>query len=228
MKLGKVCQTLKLRPHKIKLDDGKEITMFSSIECKGIIGNDGRLYVLDLLRTFPLDLNYIEASSSDTQKSEYRKFPRKFRHRLCSLRQELVEAFIDTKYVQFVKHAAYSFQEQKKLIGESEDPAVAAQNNEKEIEDAKKLVRSLTSPASVAEQESDEKNNEIIKEACKSISSLKTNEFDIRLNTNLYQPIVKLTDDEDLLNLDKKLLKEASDFIVHVQIPSLVCRFRFF
>jgi hypothetical protein len=33
--------------------------MFSSIECKGIIGNDSRHYVLDLLRMFPPDLNYL-------------------------------------------------------------------------------------------------------------------------------------------------------------------------
>lgn len=33
--------------------------MYSSIECKGIIGNDSRHYVLDLLRMFPPDLNYL-------------------------------------------------------------------------------------------------------------------------------------------------------------------------
>jgi protein TIF31 len=138
------------------------------------------------------------------------------------LRQELVEAFIDAKYVQFVKNAAFSFQEQKKLTENSTDPAVVAKNTEKEIEDAKKLVKNLTAPATMTEQDRDEKNSEIIRDACKSISSLKPNEFDIRLNTNLYQPIVELTDDQSILDLDRKLLGEASDFIVHVQIPALV------
>lgn len=32
-------------------------------ECKGIIGNDGRHYILDLLRTFPPDLNFLPARS---------------------------------------------------------------------------------------------------------------------------------------------------------------------
>ncbi len=56
--MDKVCTALKLRPHKIKLENSEEITIYSSIECKGIVGNDGRHYILDLLRTFPPDLNY--------------------------------------------------------------------------------------------------------------------------------------------------------------------------
>ena len=48
-----------MRPHKIKIDNNEELVMHSSIECKGIIGNDSRHYVLDLLRMFPPDLNYL-------------------------------------------------------------------------------------------------------------------------------------------------------------------------
>ena len=57
--LEKVCNSLKIRPHKIKLENYQELEMYSSIECKGIIGNDSRHYVLDLLRMFPPDLNYL-------------------------------------------------------------------------------------------------------------------------------------------------------------------------
>ena len=39
--------------------EGKEVELLSSIECKGIKGNDGRYYVLDLLRTFPPDTNFL-------------------------------------------------------------------------------------------------------------------------------------------------------------------------
>ena len=59
LKLEKVCSHLKMRPHKIKIEDKDEIVMYSSIECKGIVGNDSRHYVLDLLRMFPPDLNYL-------------------------------------------------------------------------------------------------------------------------------------------------------------------------
>ena len=35
------------------------VELYSSVECKGIVGNDNRHYVLDLLRTFPPDANYL-------------------------------------------------------------------------------------------------------------------------------------------------------------------------
>lgn len=51
--LGKAGQMLKIVPHKVVTEKGEEVEICSSVECKGIIGNDGRHYILDLLRTFP-------------------------------------------------------------------------------------------------------------------------------------------------------------------------------
>ena len=36
--------------------------------CSGIIGNDGRHYILDLLRTFPPDVNFLEVDGVDLSK----------------------------------------------------------------------------------------------------------------------------------------------------------------
>lgn len=59
--LGKAAAQLKTLPHKVLNDNNEEIELCSSVECKGIIGNDGRHYVLDLLRTFPPDLNFLKS-----------------------------------------------------------------------------------------------------------------------------------------------------------------------
>lgn len=45
--------------HKVISEKGEEIELCSSVECKGIIGNDSRYYILDLLRTFPPDVNFL-------------------------------------------------------------------------------------------------------------------------------------------------------------------------
>lgn len=60
MQLNKAGQQLKILPHKVINDAGEEIELCSSVECKGIIGNDSRHYVLDLLRTFPPDVNFLK------------------------------------------------------------------------------------------------------------------------------------------------------------------------
>lgn len=68
----------------------------SSVECKGIIGNDGRHYILDLLRTFPPDLNFLMVDGEELPvESQRQGFPRQHRHRLACLRQELIEAFVE-------------------------------------------------------------------------------------------------------------------------------------
>merc|ERR1712127_131066 len=126
--LAKVCSQLKLRPHKIMLEDKEETVLYSCIECKGIVGNDSRHYVLDLLRMFPPDLNYLPSAQEDSEKAveaiedgnkEEKKVveefkPREFRHKLCSLRQELIESYVDSKYVEFVKFAANKIQGEMK------------------------------------------------------------------------------------------------------------------
>jgi protein TIF31 len=57
--LEKVSTMLKIKPHSIKTEKGDIIELLTAVECKGIIGNDGRHYLLDLLRMMPPDLNYL-------------------------------------------------------------------------------------------------------------------------------------------------------------------------
>ncbi|XP_015794639.1 clustered mitochondria protein homolog [Tetranychus urticae] len=110
--LGKAGQVLKIVPHKVLNEKDEEVEICSSVECKGIIGNDGRHYILDLLRTFPPDVNFFPLSldeySDDVKSMGY---PRSHRHKLCCLRQELVDAFVEAKYMMFIKLAAYHLQQ---------------------------------------------------------------------------------------------------------------------
>lgn len=76
--------------------EGETIELYSSADCKGIVGNDGRLYILDLLRTFPVDINYSKEQqveiSDELQKAGY---PLNSRHSFVTFRQELVDAFVE-------------------------------------------------------------------------------------------------------------------------------------
>lgn len=79
---------------------GNEIELLSSVDCKGIIGNDQRAYILDLLHTFPPDPNYMGGASSNcrptlSQAMTDMGYPFTHRHLLASLRQELLEAFCE-------------------------------------------------------------------------------------------------------------------------------------
>lgn len=103
-----------------------KVPLFTSVDAQGLLGADGRFYILDVFRTFPADANFCpevetesqtvpeeeESKSSggeEKEKEGYLKegwpenyhsasgLPRSFSHRLCRLRPELVQAFIQHK-----------------------------------------------------------------------------------------------------------------------------------
>lgn len=110
--LGKAGQQLKVLQHSVLNDKDEEVELCSSVECKGIIGNDGRHYILDLLRTFPPDVNFLKLEGEELSKeSRALGFPVVHKHKLCCLRQELVDAFVESRYMMFIKYAAFHLQQ---------------------------------------------------------------------------------------------------------------------
>uniref|UniRef100_A0A8C1SLM4 Clustered mitochondria protein homolog n=1 Tax=Cyprinus carpio TaxID=7962 RepID=A0A8C1SLM4_CYPCA len=112
--LEKTSRPLKVQRHAVLNEKDTAVELCSSVECKGIIGNDGRHYILDLLRTFPPDLNYLPVEGEElAPESQKLGFPRQHRHRLACLRQELIEAFVEHRYLLFMKMAALQLMQQK-------------------------------------------------------------------------------------------------------------------
>lgn len=242
--LQKTAPQLKIFPHKVLSDKGDEVELYTSLECKGIIGNDKRHYVLDLLRTFPPDINYLPIEDEPLSKiMQEHGYPKKHPHRLACLRQELIEAFVETRYVAFVRHAAYQFQQlqqqSQKKADENKDQKLVPQEleldgleetpEEKEkkekaesenIDEAKKIVEALTK----SEGESFEENSkDIVKKAAAAVGSLSDTEFSIFFNPDVFQPHVKHPDEKsDHFQRQKKLVKDAAEFLVLHQIPSFI------
>ena len=154
--LQKAGNQLKILPHKVVNDKGEEVELCSSVECKGIIGNDGRYYILDLLRTFPPDVNFLKVEGMELSKeAQALGFPIEHKHKLSCLRQELIDAFVESRYMMFIKYAAVQLQ-QLGLKKQLEPPVKEAlkeekkENGEKEKEsemeedEAKRIVESMT------------------------------------------------------------------------------------
>uniref|UniRef100_A0A182N3Y6 Clustered mitochondria protein homolog n=1 Tax=Anopheles dirus TaxID=7168 RepID=A0A182N3Y6_9DIPT len=244
---------LKILPHSVYNDKEEPIELCSSVECKGIIGNDGRHYILDLLRTFPPDVNFLALPAAEDavgKESQAAGFPIEHRHKLCCLRQELLEAFIENRYLMFMKHAAVQLQQCVKKKQEQKQAAAAvtvataatatkpdepageeaatAKDTAKDApaipkadsDEAKKLVESLIT--------SDQKNEsrEVVKRACEAVGSLKEYEFDIRFNPDVYSPGIRHVENDPTgacsLRRQKQLVKDAAEFLVRHQIPSFV------
>ncbi|GAA51046.1 protein TIF31 [Clonorchis sinensis] len=116
--LSKTAKQLKIRPHKVVNQNGDVIQLYSSIDCKGIVGNDRRTYILDLLRTFPPDLNYFGSCPTELRPELPASltalgYPYNHRHLLSTLRQELIEAFFEFRHETFLRLAAFEIQKMK-------------------------------------------------------------------------------------------------------------------
>ncbi len=186
--LGKAGQQLKVFQHSVLNDKDEEVELCSSVECKGIIGNDGRHYILDLLRTFPPDVNFLKIEGEEMSKeARALGFPVEHKHKLCCLRQELVDAFVESRYMLFIKYAAFHLQqvglkkqktasersgsiEKETIKSEEADIAAVQSTSEKGTEEqqqlnsdeAKKIVESITESITHGEKPDVEESTKVI------------------------------------------------------------------
>lgn len=104
-------KALHLAEHKMRDADGKEHDLCLSVDCKGLRGTDGRMYVLDLSHLCPMDVLWLErdmsgpicedaaAAASAPKDDSESTYP----HRLPLLRPELVETYWDMKLHEFAR-----------------------------------------------------------------------------------------------------------------------------
>ncbi|KAF4789699.1 Clustered mitochondria protein like protein [Turdus rufiventris] len=238
--LEKTSRPLKIQKHKVLNDKNEEVELCSSVECKGIIGNDGRHYILDLLRTFPPDLNFLPVEGEEMpEECKKMGFPKQHRHKLCCLRQELVDAFVEHRYLLFMKLAALQLMQQKANKQESsaalENGASAengaADSERPESEDGKMddgvsgldQVKELAETIASDDGAVDPKSREVIRNACKAVGSISDTSFDIRFNPDIFSPGVHFPESsKEEVQDQKQLLKDAAAFLLTCQIPGLV------
>ncbi|KAJ6648615.1 Clustered mitochondria protein like [Pseudolycoriella hygida] len=249
--LSNAGQHLKILPHSVLNDKKEVVEICSSVECKGIIGNDGRHYILDLLRTFPPDVNFLKNIDAELSADVIKMgFPIEHKHKLSCLRQELLDAFVDDRYVMFIKYAAFHLQQitsAKKQKDEEDNKSKTnditenndsseTNNNSNETngkseesgavntEVAKKMLESYNDAIPTDEKQTND-SKDIVKRACAAVGSLREYEFDIRFNADVFSPGINHVENEDApnsLKKQKKLVVDAATFLVTTQIPSYV------
>jgi len=229
--LQKAGNQLKILPHKVVNDKKEEVELCSSVECKGIIGNDGRHYILDLLRTFPPDVNFLKVEGMELSKeAQALGFPIEHKHKLSCLRQELIDAFVESRYMMFIKYAAVQLQQlglkkQSEPLKQVENKKEEGAEKESDMEEdeAKRIVESMADSITSGEKkEVEDSTKQIVKKAALAVGSLKETEFDIRFNPDVFSPGV--IHPKENLNFKKEcqLVQDAADFLITVQIPAFI------
>lgn len=122
---AQLSKALKVKNHPVWDKDGKRFDLEASVETKGLMGTDGRKYVLDLYRVTPLDIAWLEDGEDD---EDWEDYP----HRMTVLRPELVDSYGRYKMKQWVDKELARRDEQKSL--ESKDDKEDKEDNESKDE----------------------------------------------------------------------------------------------
>ena len=100
---SQVSKALKVKKHPVWDKDGNKHVLEGSVETKGLLGTDGRKYILDLYRLTPLDASWLDENWSDDNNDSSEQHTRDYPHRMTVLRPELIEAYWRLKMGEYVR-----------------------------------------------------------------------------------------------------------------------------
>ncbi|XP_030592954.1 clustered mitochondria protein homolog [Archocentrus centrarchus] len=218
--LAHSAKSLSLQRHVVLAPNGHQVPLFTSVDAQGLLGADGRFYLLDVFRSFPADANFCpevetenftvtgeEESNKGCEEGENKKgcikegwpedyhtntdLPRSYPHGLCRLRPELVQAFIQHKHCQFTQRV-------RKLLDENGGFEECATSG-------------------------DSRATAAVRAACKDVGSVSDIIFEMRFNPNVFSSGVAFPPSENTsTKLQERLLREAAAFVITHQIPAFL------
>ena len=206
---SKVSKALRVKKHPVWDKEGKKHMLEGSVETKGLLGTDGRKYILDLYRLTPLDILWLEEYWTDCVDGEKKPQNRDYPHRMTTLRPELIESYWRLKMSEYVKTEVEKRRNgsQKPTLPPSNAGSKDDESSEPHSDETKSL---LVNGNTQNEAESTEERVDI-------------SSFNIYLNPDVYCGQTPQTDaeKEELFN-DEREVRAVCDFLHKKVLTELV------
>ncbi|XXG96543.1 hypothetical protein Hte_002827 [Hypoxylon texense] len=201
---AELSKALKVKKHPVWDKDGKRWDLEASVETKGLMGTDGRKYVLDLYRITPLDVLWLEENGVDEGEQKELEYP----HRMTVLRPELVELLRNQKWTEWVN------KEVARLKGKHQ-----SKPQDKQISEGEKT--SSAEEKATNEEKTDESKEE--GEDAAAEEHIDASAFEFALNPDVYSGQVPQTDAEkEELAADEEEVRNACKMLREWAIPGFV------
>lgn len=207
----KLSRSLRGKKHAVWDKDGKRFELEASVETKGLMGTDGRKYVLDLYRITPLDISWMEevGTAGDKDDSDYP-------HRMSILRPELVEALRTQKWTEWVNTELAK--RQKKLAPKPESKDEKSDKKSDETSEEKAEEKSEEKAAEKSEEDAKEETAEEEAE-----DRLDTSGFSFALNADAFSGQVPQAEAEkEQWVADEQEVRNACTFLRETVVPEFV------
>lgn len=204
----KLSKALKVKKHAVWDKEGKRHELEGSVETKGLLGTDGRKYVLDLYRITPLDISWMEefgtaiTSPEQVNGAKDKAYP----HRMTVLRPELVEAYWKSKMREWVN-------------GELE----RRRQSQKDTPDSTKKIEGVVGEDTSKGEEKSEESTELSKAAEIEKERIDISDFNFSLNPDAFSGQEPQTDAEkEEWAKDEEEVRLACEFLRKTVLPELV------
>ncbi|KAL0073572.1 clustered mitochondria-domain-containing protein [Phycomyces blakesleeanus] len=194
-----IAKSLHLAEHTLLDDKNNEVNLFTSLETKGLLGADGRRYLLDLYRINPVDIGFQETMCVEKPSDGLPIYP----HKMTLLRPELMSLFWEHKFRAWVKVKTDEVKKERALEAKTEDKK-DEQKEKKEDEKEKKEGEEV-------EVEEDVK--------------IDVNEFQLNFNPDVFTDAKQASTGTNDLKQQEEIVREASKFLNEEIISSLVLDF---
>ena len=218
---------LRVKKHPVWDKEKVRHDLEGSVETKGLLGTDGRKYVLDLYRTTPLDIEWLEQHWQNREDGQGDTDSTKnYPHRMAILRPELVESFWRSKLQQHLGENMNASTDTSKQVNgvhtvngvngvEGHDETESSAGKENGVNQEKQADaendQNIKETASGPKQEEQEKRNKLIAD------------FEFALNPDVFSGQEPQTEEERLqLAEDEAQVRFACKFLVSEVIPKLV------
>lgn len=217
----KLSKALKVKKHAVWDKSGKRFDLEGSVETKGLLGTDGRKYVLDLYRITPLDITWMEQhgtainSPQQTNGAVETAYP----HRMTVLRPELVDAYWKIKMREWVNKELESRRDARKAATEGEGAEATKAVDAKDVtsEDAE-VSKAPASDGEIALPE-----GEAPKTSEQDQERIDISEFDFSLNPDAFSGQEPQTDAERAeWAKDEEEVRAACKFLQENVLPEVV------
>ena len=216
----KLSKALRVKKHAVWDKAGNRHELEGSVETKGLLGTDGRKYVLDLYRITPLDICWMEEcgtaihSAEQTNGANHATYP----HRMTVLRPELVESYWKSKMREWVNGELELRRQGQKAAADSTKSI-----EEKSSADASEPAQQASGTAEGQETKSDETSTDVAKAADFDKERIDISDFQFSLNLDAFSGQEPRTDEEKgEWEKDEKEVRLASEFLHNKVLPEMI------
>ncbi|KAI2612782.1 clustered mitochondria-domain-containing protein [Hypoxylon fragiforme] len=233
----KLSKALKVKKHPVWDKDGKRYDLEASVETKGLMGTDGRKYVLDLYRITPLDILWLEENKVTEGEKNEADYP----HRMTVLRPELVELIRNQKWTEWVNKELTRLKKQSdaKSLEEKTDKKEESSSSEEKTTEENATKEEATEEEATEEKATEEKTEDVEKPKesgeesaeAEAEERIDASDFQFSLNPDVCSGQVPQTeaekeelaaDEEDVRNACKHLRESAiPDFVNDIKASDL-------